>query len=167
MFLFEFRMLIPVGVRDLDEAHTRFAQSSREEALASEWFGRPTVDAIEGEGFLRLLLDGESLGSFALHSESQFKGLLARLDRQGGRIIFDRTLHVVSIDISEPIELQSLDRCRDLGREVFDLGLSSVSRDSSSLMDGWQEGGPEVAHAAMTERWVDGNEAGEVFVFGP
>ena len=165
MIIGEIFVLIPIRMSDLDEADTAFTEATSEETLSGEGGGVRIIEAVEFFGEGRFAVDVHGIWGLGLHAEGEFEGGDAGLeDRIGGRLG-----EVLAVDGVEEIELGALADGVVMGIvEILDGGLfyGHIASDGGSLVDGGEEGAGPVADTAVAEGWVDGQEAGEVLIFG-
>lgn len=67
----EVEVLIPVAVRDLDEANTCFGETTSEPTLPAEILGRPTVCSVHRQSFRTLLQCIYQFGHRVLNAKRQ------------------------------------------------------------------------------------------------
>ncbi len=166
------RVLIParvggvVAVGDLDEADARFAEAAGHETLASEFVGGILADAIEGAGGIGFIGDVEEGGSIGLHAPGEFVGM----DDGLGGVVVRGEPGLFVIDLLEEIELATA--CDGIGAgsregtEGHFAGWATCDAEGGSLVEWREEGGTPIAGAAIAEAWGEGDEGGEIGVFG-
>ncbi len=155
-----------VAVGDLDEADAGLAQAAGHKTLAAEFVGGVLPDSVQGAGGVGFTGDIEQGGRGGLHAPGEFVGMD---DRFGGGLVRGESGLLV-IDLLEEIELASA--CDGIGAgsgegtEGHFAGGSTGDAEGGSLMNGGKEGGTPVAGAAIAEAGGEGDEGGQIGVFG-
>ena len=167
MPVFQVAVLIPfVAVRDLHEADALFAEAPRQQALPPEVVGRLLIDAVQVERRLALVGDIHQVRRFGLHPEGQFK----RLDAAFQLRIAAKVPQLLLVHALQHVQLHPLQIGWDVVvADVVDgggFGGNAGVADGRALIRGGQKRARPVLYAAMSERGADGDETGQVLVFG-
>ena len=173
----EIEVLIPIAVGDLNKAHACFDELAGHEALLAKGGGGVVLKAVHLLGGGRFFAEIEDLGNLCLHAEGELVGFDDAFDLRADAAI---EFHAALIEGLDEIKLGAL----GLGAVavVFDVGDAGVIRAHAeaaceraaawepgaakfrALIDGREEGAAE--GAGGVGGWIDGDEAGEVFIHG-
>ena len=162
MVALELAVGIPVAMSALHKAHAGFAEASGHEALFGEGLGGVGVGAVEFFDVIRFAGNVLHAGDFHLHFEGEFVGRDARFEFAVGSALRE----VFFVEGSEQVEFLAL-----LGailKRVVDEGdfhLGCFAANAGAGVFRREEGGGPGARAAVAAGRIDGDEAGEVFVF--
>ncbi len=171
----EVGVVVPVAVGDFDEADARFDEFAGHEALFAEGVGGAFADAVEFLGGGGFFAEVHDVGDFGLHAEGEFVGFDDAVDFGADAAV---ELFAGLVEFLDEVELGALGVGVEAG--VFDVGHAGVlatkaagellgdgeaiATEFGALIDGGEEG--TAVGAGGVAGGIDGDEAGEVFVFG-
>ena len=149
----------------LDIPHPLFRQFACQQALSSEVVGGFITDAIHGQGSGSFIFQSEQTGQRGLHAESQF----VAGDQSFDSWVCCGRLQMTVVQRLQQIQLSSLQRSgNSIIAEVGDAGFGNRNlgcSDGRGLVFCRQERGSVVLYSAMSSRWGNGNESGQVCGF--
>src|ERR1043166_6358107 len=152
-------------MRHLDETHAALGKSSRHQALPAQVARAILVEAVESQSFWRLTGDILQFRCSGLHAEGAFERRDAALEGGVGAGL----TQALAVHLGGKVKLHALDTGgsragNEWNGRAFRVGGGVADR--RTVIDGWKEGAGIVVDAAVSERRADGDEAGEVLIFG-
>ena len=166
----EIRVLVPrgvvgvVAVVHLHEAHARFAQPPREQALPAEVVRLVLADAVERQRLGAFAVEIEHLGRGALHAPGEFVAVDHRFEFALAGLLRE----LLGIQVAQQVELPLRLLRRARGLEIADrrfLRRHARAADRRALIDRGQKGVAVIARAAVAEARAERDEAGQILVF--
>ena len=159
-------MRVPVALANLDEADAGLDEAAGHEALPAEIVGDAGADAVHLAGLLRFAAHVHQTGHHVLHAEGQFVGI----DDAFEFVVDLLSLQQVRVERLQQVQLLALHRFVDQAvGQIADAGLvdrRALLADAGGLVRGREEGVGVILRAAQVARRADGDEAGQVLIFG-
>jgi hypothetical protein len=160
-------VLVPVAVRQLDEADAGLDEASGQQALVAEVGRRRVVEAVQPLRRRRLPREVHDAGELRLHAEGEFIGLDDPLDPG----VDAPSLEQVAVHRLHQVELEALGGgVEPEVADVADPGLGdgqALAADAGRLAGRREEGAAVVLRAAVAPGRLHRDETRQVVALGP